>query len=25
VEIRDLGFGEFFRGTDKVWKYTMTM
>jgi hypothetical protein len=25
VEIRDLGFGDFFRGTDKVWKYTMTM
>jgi hypothetical protein len=25
VEIKDLGFGEFFRGTDKVWKYTMTM
>ena len=25
IEIRDLGFGEFFRGTDKVWKYTMSM
>jgi hypothetical protein len=25
VEIKDLGFGEFFRGTDKVWKYTMIM
>lgn len=25
IEIRDLGFGEFFRGTDKVWKYTMVM
>lgn len=25
VEIRDLGFGEIFRSTDKVWKYTMTM
>ncbi|MCM1282261.1 MAG: DUF5716 family protein [Muribaculaceae bacterium] len=25
IEIRDLGFGEFFRGTDKIWKYTMSM
>ena len=25
VEIRDLGFGEIFKATDKVWKYTMTM
>lgn len=25
VEIKDLGFGEIYRGTDKVWKYTMTM
>lgn len=25
VKIRDLGFGEIYRGTDKVWKYTMTM
>jgi len=25
VEIKDLGFGEIFRATDKVWKYTMTM
>lgn len=25
IEIKDLGFGEFFRGTDKVWKYTMVM
>jgi hypothetical protein len=25
VEIKDLGFGEFFRGTDKAWKYTMIM
>ena len=25
VEIKDLGFGEIFRSTDKVWKYTMTM
>lgn len=25
VEIKDLGFGEIFRATDKVWKCTMTM
>jgi hypothetical protein len=25
IEIKDLGFGEIFRGTDKVWKYTMVM
>ncbi len=25
VKIRDLGFGEIYRATDKVWKYTMTM
>ena len=25
IELKDLGFGEFFRGTDKVWKYTMSM
>ena len=25
VRIRDLGFGEIYRSTDKVWKYTMTM
>lgn len=25
IEIRDLGFGELFRGTDKTWKYTMSM
>lgn len=25
VEIKDLGFGDIFRGTDKVWKYTMVM
>lgn len=25
IEIKDLGFGEIFRGTDKNWKYTMTM
>ncbi|MBQ8627506.1 MAG: hypothetical protein IJ419_15285 [Agathobacter sp.] len=25
VKIRDLGFGEIYRGTDKVWRYTMTM
>lgn len=25
VEIRDMGFGEFFRATDKVWKYTIMM
>ncbi len=25
IEIMDLGFGELFRGTDKVWHYTMTM
>ncbi|MDD6482542.1 MAG: DUF5716 family protein [Lachnospiraceae bacterium] len=25
IEIKDLGFGECFRGTDKIWKYTMVM
>uniref|UniRef100_UPI004057855C DUF5716 family protein n=1 Tax=Agathobacter sp. TaxID=2021311 RepID=UPI004057855C len=25
VEIKDLGFGEIFKSTNKVWKYTMTM
>jgi len=25
VKIRDLGFGEIYRSTDKTWKYTMTM
>ena len=25
VQIRDLGFGEIYRSTDKTWKYTMTM
>ncbi len=25
IEIRDLGFGEIFRSTDKTWKYTMSM
>lgn len=25
IEIKDLGFGELFRGTDKSWKYTMTI
>lgn len=25
VEIKDLGFGEIFKSTDKIWKYTMTM
>ncbi len=25
VKIRDLGFGEIYRSTDKVWKLTMTM
>lgn len=25
VTIRDLGFGEIFRSTDKTWKYTMTI
>lgn len=25
VKIRDLGFGEIYRSTDKVWKYTMSM
>ena len=25
IEIKDLGFGEYFRATDKVWKYTMVM
>lgn len=25
IEIKDLGFGEFFRRSDKVWKYTTVM
>ena len=25
IEIKDLGFGELFRSTDKTWKYTMSM
>lgn len=25
VQIRDLGFGEIYRSTDKVWKYDITM
>ena len=25
IEIKDLGFGELFRGTDKSWKYTMSI
>lgn len=25
ITIRDLGFGEFFRSSDKVWKYTMSL
>ena len=25
VQIRDLGFGEIYRSTDKIWKYIMTM
>ena len=25
VQIRDLGFGEIYRTTDKIWKYIMTM
>ena len=25
VQIRDLGFGEIYRTTDKTWKYIMTM
>lgn len=25
IELKDLGFGEFFRATDKVWRYTMSM
>lgn len=25
VQIRDMGFGEIYRGTDKTWKYIMTM
>lgn len=25
VQIRDMGFGEIYRSTDKTWKYTMTM
>ena len=25
VQIRDLGFGEIYRSTDKIWKYTMKM
>lgn len=25
IELKDLGFGEFFRATNKVWRYTMSM
>ncbi len=25
IEIRDMGFGEIYRSTDKTWKYTMSM
>ena len=25
VEIKDLGFGDIFKSTQKVWKYTMEM
>ncbi len=25
IEIRDMGFGDFYRATDKSWKYTMSM
>lgn len=25
IEIRDMGFGDFYRATDKTWKYTMSM
>jgi hypothetical protein len=25
IEIRDMGFGELYRSTDKTWKYTMSM
>ena len=25
IEIKDLGFGEFFRATDKIWRHTMVM
>ena len=25
VVIKDMGFGEIYRSTDKHWKYTMTM
>lgn len=25
ITIKDLGFGEFFRGTNRVWKYVMTI
>lgn len=25
IEIRDLGFGEIYRSTEKTWKYTMSM
>jgi hypothetical protein len=25
IEIRDLGFGELFRSTDKTWRYTMSI
>lgn len=25
VQIKDLGFGEIYRSTDKIWKYIMTM
>lgn len=25
IELKDLGFGEFFRATNKIWRYTMSM
>ena len=25
IEIKDLGFGEFFRATDKIWRHTMVI
>ncbi|MCD7708705.1 MAG: DUF5716 family protein [Clostridiales bacterium] len=25
IEIKDLGFGDFFRATERTWKYTMTL
>ena len=25
IEIKDLGFGEFFRATDKIWRHTIVM